>query len=783
MCISRETSNLEVFLLCMIHSIFTNANSKEESMLRYLLFAILFTLTFMTLPILISAQDHVIEDNHQSIIIEVEGNPLEHKKYLEDYHPFIEVMATYTKLFNGLALQGSPDDLAKMGTLEFVKSIHSVQTYQTTPFDKTSSYPGATYPGDMKPANSVEDVVKGNPDIVIPADLNNTDYTGKGVTVGVVDTGIDYNHADLKENYTGGYDVVDLDEDPMETLETELMPTNHGTHVAGIIAANGSLQGVAPNAEIRAYRALGPGGSGTSIQVIAAMEQAVKDGVDVINLSLGNSVNGPDYPTSVAVNRAAELGVAVVIANGNSGPENWTVGAPATATNALAVGAFANSQTVPMLYDSRANKKINILPMVGSVPWQISMDYEIVSGGSPNLEGKIALLKRGKTPFYELAKKAEEKGAIAAVIYNNEEGVFQGAITNHEEPIAIPVVSITKEDGFWLEKFASEQNHPYIDTIYEKTRSGIAAFSSRGPVTVNWEIKPDVLAPGTNILSSVPEGYMPLQGTSMAAPHVAGVIALMKEAKPNWDNEQLFGALKTTAHRVLDENGQPIEPIVQGMGKVDPKRAIETPIIIYNPSLTFGKINEYRKTQTVNVTIENTSKKPRKFSFNIPFKEKGLSWKLPLPFTVNAGKKVEIPVELSITSTQLEKGIHQGWLELNSEEEYYHLPYLFINETADYPKATGFEFTLKPFSEEEFVYRLYLTEETRSVEVELYNPHTLIFDRSLLKMEETDVGMNEGYINKKEIGKPGRYLAIITVQLENGKYESYETELVISPDL
>jgi minor extracellular serine protease Vpr len=732
---------------------------------RLILWVLIVGFSFFSIPSEAFAQE---KEKHQSIIIEVEGNPIEHKKYLETYHPFIDVIATYEKLFNGLALQGSPDQLEKMGTLDFVKSIHTVQTYQTNTTDK--------------PIESIEDLLKGSPEIVIPSELNNTIYTGEGITVGVVDTGIDYNHPDLQLNYAGGYDLVDLDEDPMETTESEGPPTNHGSHVAGIIAANGSLQGVAPSAEIRAYRALGPGGSGTSVQVIAAMEQAVKDGVDIINLSLGNSVNGPDYPTSVAVNRAADLGIAVVIANGNSGPNNWTVGAPATAAKALAVGAFANSQTIPMLYDSLTDKKITMLPMQGSIPWELAMDYELALGNEEDLDGKIALVQRGKIPFYELAKKAQEKGAIAVIIYNNEAGSFRGALAGRE-PLQIPVVSVSKEDGEWLVQYASEQKHPYMDTIYEKTKSGIAPFSSRGPVTVNWDIKPDILAPGTNILSTVPGGYMALQGTSMAAPHVAGVIALMKEAKPKWTNEQIYGALKTTAIPITDENGQLIEPIIQGMGKIDPKRAIETPTIIYNPSLSFGKINDYRKTETIKLTIENTSNQTKKYAFTNPKKQAGLSWKLPMPFEVEAGEKVEIPIDLSITSPQIEKGIHQGWLTLSSDDKKYNLPYLFINETADYPKATGFEFTLKSFSEDEFVYRLYLTDETRSVEVELYDPQTLIFDRTLFRMEDTQVGMNEGYLRKRDLGKPGRYLAIITVQLENGTYESYETEIVISPDL
>ncbi|WP_053071908.1 S8 family serine peptidase [Ornithinibacillus contaminans] len=707
----------------------------------------------------------------QSIIIEVEGNPEAHKEYIETYHPFIEVMATYDTLFNGLALQGAPKDLAKMGTLDFIKAVHTVQHYEAM-----------LSPTIGKISDPTE--LEKNQDIVWPAELNNTTYTGKGITVGVIDTGIDYNHPDLQENYIGGYDVVDLDDDPMETQESEGIPTEHGSHVAGIIAANGNMKGVAPNAKIRSYRALGPGGSGTSVQVIAAMEQAVQDGVDVINLSLGNSVNGPDYPTSVAVNRASELGVAIVIANGNSGPENWTVGAPATARNALAVGAFANSQTLPMLYDALSNQKISPVPMMGSVPWDLTKSYEIVANPEAPLEGKIALLQRGEVPFYDLAKQAEEKGAIAVIIYNNEQGSFQGAITGRDEPITIPVVSVSKKDGKRLLNMAKQQAHPYLETIYEQTKSGVATFSSRGPVTVNWEIKPDVLAPGTNILSTVPGGgYMPMQGTSMASPHVAGVVALLKEAHPNWTNEQIFGALKTTAYRLETEDGTPAEPIGQGMGKIDPKRAIETTTIIHNPSLGFGKIDEYRKTKTMKLTIENTGDQPQRYSFSIPKKQKGLSWKLPMSFTVEAGKKLTVPVELGITSTQLEKGIHQGWLELQSDSDTFTLPYLFINETADFPKATGFEFSLKPFSEDEYVYRLYVTEKAKSVSVELYDPQSLVFDRILFTMENIKTGMNEGYMSKREIGKPGYYLAIITVQQQDGTYESYQTELMLEPDL
>lgn len=178
------------------------------------------------------------EKEMESIIIEVEGDPEIHKEYLETYHPFIEVIAVYHQLFNGIAIQGAPANLQKIESLPFVQRIHSVQQYKALPWD-----------GNREKGNGV-----------IPSDLNTTSFTGVGVKVGVIDTGIDHSHPDLQKNYSGGYDLVDLDEDPMETIPEQGIPTSHGTHVAGIIAADGELKGVAPDAEIYAYRALGPGG-------------------------------------------------------------------------------------------------------------------------------------------------------------------------------------------------------------------------------------------------------------------------------------------------------------------------------------------------------------------------------------------------------------------------------------------------------------------------------------------------------------------------------------------
>ncbi|TFJ92262.1 S8 family serine peptidase [Lentibacillus salicampi] len=717
--------------------------------MRRLLIILIFLIPFLLAPPSVFSQSS--QPDEESVIIEVDGNPEEHKSYLNTYHPSIEVVHTYDTLFNGLALKAEPEQFEKIESLAFIKAVHPVTTYETQ-----------------------AEALNQNGNSVIPAALNDTSYTGKGVQVAVIDTGIDYEHPDLAGNYAGGYDLVDLDDDPMETTAEEGMPTQHGTHVAGIIAADGKLKGVAPDASIHSYRALGPGGMGSSIQVIAALEQAVDDGADIINLSLGNTVNGPDFPTSVAVNRAGELGVPVVTANGNNGPENWTIGSPATAANALSVGAASSPQTVPYLFESLSNKKIPLAVMDGSEAWDLRKSYEAAVFNGENVRGKIAVMARGETPFSKLAKQAQAAGAIAAVVYNNEPGHFQGMIDTADADIKIPVASISKQDGQWLVQNTESQT-TYMKTQYEKTKETIADFSSRGPVTVNWDLKPEVSAPGTNILSTVPGGYQELQGTSMAAPHVTGAMALLMEAHPDWSIEQLAGALKTTAKRVRNEQGEPFSPIIQGMGEIRPEKAAGATTIINKPLLSFGKADGHNETKTRQITIENQSNQQQTYNFSVPAKQKGLTWHVPLSFTLDKGETKQLPIGLSINSTQVDEGVHQGWLTLNQDDTQYHLPYLFVNKTADYPKAMGFDFSLKPFSNDMYGYQLYLTDQAEHIDVMLYNPDTLMYERTLLETDDVQVGLNEGRLEQSDLGKPGQYLAVINVKLANEEMAGYQT--------
>ncbi|UOQ45350.1 S8 family serine peptidase [Halobacillus salinarum] len=509
--------------------------------MRRLHFLILLTALFL----LVCGFDQADE---KTIIIELDENPDKFIEAAELRLPRLEVVAEYNTIFQGVAIKGTPKELDKISRLDTVINSYPVHTYRAL--------------AESAPSYST-DAIRQRMDLP---------YTGKGVKVGVIDTGIDYKHPDLKKNYKGGFDVVDFDDDPMETEDKGA--TEHGTHVAGIIAANGKMKGIAPDAELYAYRALGPGGAGSSVQVIAAIEEAVEDGMDVINLSLGNDVNGPDWPTTKAVNKAIELGTTVIVAAGNSGPDKWTVGSPATSPEAITVGAASLSSQIPFLTVRGEKAKIPLLPLQGSVKWDITKSYPIVEGGTGRstlhgVSGKIVLMQRGdRISFAAKALNAYRGGAEAVIIYNNQDGSFQGSIKGTELPI--PVAAITKEAGEWLKKYAVESRQ-WVETNRQTADETLASFSSRGPVTTSWAIKPDIVAPGVDILSTVPGGYKALNGTSMASPHVAALAALMLEAHPNWTPEKIKAALMSSADLIHNSQGKAI-PTEQGLDILIPRK-------------------------------------------------------------------------------------------------------------------------------------------------------------------------------------------------------------------
>ncbi|MCM3726703.1 S8 family serine peptidase [Neobacillus cucumis] len=694
------------------------------------------------------------------VAIVVLKQPLSEQEIKQIITPYkdVKLRRIFQEALDGFSIEGSPEAIAGLSKQQHVLTVSPVAKYQ---------------------AESEEGVkIIGGEEVRRIFDDHNQRLTGKGITVGVIDTGVDYNHPDLKSNYAGGHDLVDNDQDPMETLAVG-KSTIHGTHVAGIIAANGKIKGVAPEAKIVAYRALGPGGGGTTEQVLAAIEQAIKDKVDVVNLSLGNDINGPDLPISLALNRAVDKGIVAVAASGNSGPNVWTVGSPGTASKAISVGASTPTMEIPSLIIEGSRKKMRVQPLEGSANWGLDRSLELADGGIGrkedlhNIQGKLVLIKRGTITFTEKAKNAYEAGAKAVLIYNNLSGSFMG---NLDTPMNIPVGALALGDGVILQKRLKEHSVTARVLISEE-RDRLADFSSRGPVTETWEIKPDIVAPGVAIKSTIPGGYLSLQGTSMAAPHVAGACALIKQAHPEWTPAQIKAALMNTAKPIGPNSNALYRTYEQGAGRIQVDDAIQTTSLVTPSSLRFGKYTEENNSHKAIVKIENTGEKTQRYSFKIPHQVEGVSWRFPLSFTLGPRESKEITIELQIDPQVFKEKIHDGFLQLEAGSELIQIPYLYVLEEPGYPRVMGFDFAYgdRPG---EYRYEVYLPGGAEEFGIALFNPEDYRFVGFLDTETNVKKGQLRKIIPKEQLPASGTYLVKVFAK-KAGKEDFIERMITV----
>ncbi|TYR80174.1 S8 family serine peptidase [Priestia megaterium] len=707
-------------------------------------------------PVFPSISQKAMEIQKTKIIVLNSDHPNKIKNKIQQMYPNITVRNEFHTAFSGLSVSGSLSDLEKLEKESFVHSSHMMNEYKVTtegsiPFIGT-------------------DVVRGM------FDNKHQRLTGKGIKVGVIDTGMDFTHPDLQRNYRGGYDVIDQDYEPMETLDYEGEATLHGTHVAGIIGANGKMKGVAPEADIYAYRALGPGGAGSSESVILAVEKAIQDGVDIINLSLGNEVNGPDLPTSLALNRAAEKGIVTVTSSGNSGPELWTVGSPGTAAHAISVGASVSPTKTPFITIGFQKQKISIFPLVGSAPWTFNHTLEAVERGTgetmKDVHGKVVLLKTGKIGLMKKVMKAEHAGAAAVMMYNPLNG---GVMEQLTKEVSIPVVFVNKEAGEAIQKQV-KRGKLYLHPHEEEVKDVMTSFSSRGPVTSSWDIKPDVVAPGYAIHSTIPHGYESLHGTSMAAPHVAGACALILQAHPDWSPTQVKAALMNTAKPIEQLNGSLYHAYEQGAGRIQIEKAVKAESLLYPGALTFGVFDQER-TKEVTITVDNQSSQLKKYHIEAPDKEAGVRWEIPLSFTVKPKEQKEVTLKLHVNVLTKKKGIYDGRLKINDSRETFTIPYMYMVKKPDYPRVMGLQ-AVQGEKENTYSYELFLPEGADEVGVAMYEPETMRFITYLDVEKQVERGMFKQTVTIQDSIKPGAY-KIFAYAKKDGREHTAQCSIII----
>lgn len=723
------------------------------------------------------------------VILKEPATPLAKREFLKKY-PKVKVSQIYTEAVNGFSIEGTVAQIRQLEKDPGVEYFSELRAYSIEEevhsigngHAKRIAIPSNKINVGINPSQQNPGAEDANGAAMIGAqrlrgyfDRNGRRLTGEGVTVGVIDTGVDYTHPDLKRNYSGGKDLVDGDLDPMEARGERGTATIHGTHVAGIIAGDGKLQGVAPRATVKAYRALGPGGKGTTELVLAAIEEAIKDRVDIVNLSLGNAVNGPDLPVSAALNRAAEKGIVPVVSSGNSGPGQWTVGAPGTATKAISVGASTPNMKVPSIIIEETGRRLPIERLASSGKWSPGPSVEIADGkfGRPEeltgVRNKIAVIKRGKLTFTEKAKYAHEAGARAVIIYNNTKGSFNGSL---EEPIPIPIGTVSAAAGGELLKTRGGARIELVDGS-----DRLAAFSSRGPVTGTWEIKPDVLAPGVAITSAVPGGYLALDGTSMAAPHVAGVCALLKQAHPEWGPAEIKAALMNTALVLRNSHSQPYRTFEQGAGRIQADKAAVAGTLVLPGSLAFGKIAKpiWKASVNSDLIVKNVGGKAKRYAFMIPRQNAGLEWRLPLPFTLNPGEERKVRITVTADPALHRGRIVDGSLLLHADGQATRIPYILALTEPDYPRVMGFSIA-EGDSPGGLRYEVYLPGGADEFGIALFRQDDFQFAGFLDYGREIGRGQMRKEIDLTELPEPGVYIVKVFAR-KAGKEDSHETTI------
>ncbi|GEM_PF-4281284 len=435
-----------------------------------------------------------------------------------------EIKHDFYYLLNAISLELGPEDLREIRKLPYVKKVY--------------------------PDREVTAVLDESPQL-IKADVYRqlTGATGEGIVVAVIDTGIDYLHPDLGGGIgpgfkvIGGYDFINNDNDPMDD-------NGHGTHCAGIIAAHGSVNGVAPNANLIAYKVLNVAGSGIFSDIIAALEQAANpdgdpytdDKVDVVSISIGG-YGDPDDALSLAVDNAVAAGIVCVVAAGNES-NYYSITSPGCARGAITVGA-------------------------------------------------------------------------------------------------------------------TDKNNK------------LAYFSSKGPTNKIFLPKPDIVAPGVNINSTVPDsGYGLKSGTSMATPHISGCAALILQIHPEFSPADVKNILRQTAVD-LGYNA-----LSQGSGLVNLEPIVSVSAILNPTSVYLGEFDDSQPLwqSQINIDLENISNSTKTFSVSwqsaIPA---GFQINFPQTISLNTGESAQIPVGISVDSSVL--------VSL-SDPPYIHEGYLVFTDTA-----------------------------------------------------------------------------------------------------
>ncbi|MGL5406030.1 MAG: S8 family serine peptidase [Propionibacteriaceae bacterium] len=493
---------------------------------------------------------------------------------------------------------------------------------------------------------------------------------GQGLLVSIIDSGIDIAHQDFRlddgvakkmvpqagwtDKIPYGWNFADNNSTVKDT------GSQHGQHVAGIVAANagkeasiasGRINGVAPNAQLLAMKVFPNDpfhGTGASEDdVIAAIEKSVELGADIINMSLGspNGLNEGAVGEGRAIANAVKAGVQVIVASGNDGLnfspqgiptdlsgmlDNGSMGSPAASPSAFAVASINNSHAVASLAKATwqgGNFDFGYQLSTGNVDGAAHKLIDCGLGKPEDItavaKGNWCLIKRGQIAFVDKFKNAISGGASGVIVYNSQGDSFVGM--GGLEAITIPGASVFQSVGEKLkEQIAAglEVKLTNDHGVFPNAEAAKASDFTSWGATPELEFKPQIAGIGGSVWSLANDNhYQNMSGTSMATPHIAGVFALgmqeynkrFKEMSPADRGALLKVALSNTA-QIIETNGVPLAPRQIGAGLAQTDNAIQTSVFATVNGQPNVPLRAFSGEKKFTVKLQNKGDKPRTFT-------------------------------------------------------------------------------------------------------------------------------------------------------------------------
>ncbi len=567
------------------------------------------------------------------------------------------------------------------------------------------------------------------------------DHAGAGMKIAIIDSGIDPSHAAFlnsglsapdgfpRTNYTfdsgntSGKIIVARSyvpllryRDPDYSVRDHV---GHGTALAMITAGGkvdaplATMQGISPRAWIGAYKVFGTPGyndSSNDAAIITAIEDAVLDGMDVINLSLGDdfAYRLADDPEVDAIEQAVKAGVIVVVAAGNNGPGMNTIGSPGTSPSAITAGANTNSRTFGT--NVAVDGLGTYLAFIGSGPapsGAVQGEVADVSARDGNglacnsfsngaFAGKIALILRGTCTFETKILNVQHAGAVGALVYAAADSPTP--ITMSVGTATLPAQMVSNSDGVAIRNQVAAGTTTatmnFAVQAVDQPGKRVAEFSAVGP-NVDLGIKPDVLATGGDVYTATQRldyygdmyddsGYILVDGTSFSTPMIAGAAALLKSARPGLTEEDYRSLLVNTAAPVA-ETWKGLTPTLQqaGAGVLDMVAALQSTATAYPVSLSFGA-GSGTLDAARSFRLRNTGTDTESYEIQVKpagTNADGTTDGLPAPLIelpaveLPAGASVDIPVRW--TAQSLSSGHYEGSIQITglTSGKVIHVPY------------------------------------------------------------------------------------------------------------